>query len=397
MNQNIAQLYKISQKEYRYILGLMSGTSLDGLDVALCRFKGSGRATKVELLHFESVPYTEDIKSKIRSVFARPNIDLPYLCLLNEWIGLLYGEIVLQCLESWGISASDVDIVASHGQTIMHCPRSQHSTEDFGNGTLQIGDGDHIAVKSGVITLSDFRQKHIAVGGEGAPLAVYGDYLLFSEKSENRIMLNIGGIGNFTFLPSVYSSAKVMVSDTGPGNTIMDAYCRKYKGVSFDAGGSFSQTGTINELLLNALISNDFFSLPYPKSTGPELFNLGYLEEAQRKSNTGYLSSKDVMATLNRFSAWSIAKAIKDVIVDENVHVYVSGGGWHNLFLIENLKELLPGYKFKDLSELGIPGDAKEAVLFAALANEALCGDPSLVYTDKGLLPVSMGKISFPK
>ena len=175
MNSDLELLYKIAQKPFRTIIGLMSGTSLDGLDVALCAISGSGENTEVQLLHFDTVDYSEDIKLEIRNVFAKQTIDFQKLVLLNEWIGVLHANIILDCLKHWAIATDKVDLVASHGQTVFHAPKILHQQEKFPNATLQIGDGDHIAVKTGIITLSDFRQKHLAAGGEGAPLAVYGD------------------------------------------------------------------------------------------------------------------------------------------------------------------------------------------------------------------------------
>ena len=226
MNSNIESLYKIAQKPTRTIIGLMSGTSLDGLDVALCEISCSGEETEVKLIQFDTVDYSEDIKSEIRSVFAKQTIDFQKLVLLNEWIGSLHADMILECLNRWDIFPEKVDLIASHGQTVFHAPKILHQQEKFPNATLQIGDGDHIAVKTGIITLSDFRQKHVAAGGEGAPLAVYGDYFLFSKKEENRIMLNMGGISNFTYLPASNNPEEVFVTDTGTGNTLIDAFIR---------------------------------------------------------------------------------------------------------------------------------------------------------------------------
>jgi anhydro-N-acetylmuramic acid kinase len=397
MNPNIIKLHHVAQSEKRHIIGLMSGTSLDGLDVALCRFEGHGVDTNIALLHFETVPYTQDIKEKIRVVFARQTIDFQYFCVLNEWVGLLHGEMVLQCLESWGIAPEAVDIIASHGQTVMHTPKHQHDFEEFPNGTLQIGDGDHVAVKTGIITLSDFRQKHVAAGGEGAPLAVYGDYLLFTKLGENRIMLNMGGIGNFTYLPGDADASKVFVTDTGTGNTLMDAYTQQHFNLPYDDNAAIALAGNCNAPLLAALKNHYFFRLPFPKTTGPEVFNLSYLAAAQKTSNTEHLAHPDVMATLNRFSAETIAEAILATIGNEPFYVYGSGGGMHNPLLMNSLRELLPNCTFGSTADLGINSDAKEAILFAVLANESLAGGTINFGARQGVPSVSMGKISFPK
>src|SRR6185295_6354431 len=212
MNPNIEKLYKIASKAERLIIGLMSGTSFDGLDVALCKIKGNGPETEVELVQFETSSYQNDFKEELKTIFSRRDADLEKVCLLNEWVAIQHARIINECLLKWDYSKNDIDLIASHGQTIYHAPKFLHGKEKFPNATLQIGDGDHLAVNTGIITLSDFRQKHIAAGGEGAPLAVYGDHLLFSKKDENRILLNIGGIGNFTFLPGSHNSEKVSVT-----------------------------------------------------------------------------------------------------------------------------------------------------------------------------------------
>ncbi len=400
MNKNISRLCDIANKPERYIIGLMSGTSVDGLDVALCKFSNTGIDTAIELLGFETVAYNDNYRQEIASIFSKRNADLEKVCLLNSWIALTHAQMILDCLEKWKIPASKVDLVASHGQTIFHAPQSLHRQTMFSNATLQIGDGDHIAVKTGIITVSDFRQKHIAAGGEGAPLAAYGDFLIFSKKGENRIMLNIGGIANFTYLPGTRQADEVFSTDTGPGNTIMDAFARKYfPGSYFDADGAIAAAGTCNDSLLAALTEHPFFKEPFPKTTGPELFNLDYLQQAKERSGTSTISTYDTMATLNRFSAETIAVAIKTATHKKtSFQFYVSGGGMRNPVLMKNIAALLPGSNFKSTAELHINPDAKEAVLFAVLANEAVCGGTIHFGQGRNGIPnVSMGKISFPQ
>jgi anhydro-N-acetylmuramic acid kinase len=396
-NSNISLLNSIASKKSRAIVGLMSGTSLDGLDVALCNITGSGKATKVELKKFETVVYDEATKQRIRSVFAKQEIRFLDLVTLNSWIGILHGDMVLKCLKKWKTSPRSVDCIASHGQTVFHAPQFLFPDSDL-NSTFQAGDGDHVAVRTGIITLSDFRQKHIAAGGEGAPLAVYGDYLLFSKKGENRILLNMGGIANFTFLPASGDASKVFVTDTGTGNTLLDQAAREFLKKDFDLNSEAASQGVVNQSLLGELKAHSFFKLGFPKTIGPELFNLQYLKNAQEKTNTADLAVEDVMATLTRFSSETIAEGMKTVAKGKKLfNVYYSGGGAHNPLLMKWIKELLPKLHFVPMSELGINGDAKEAVLFAVLANEALAGG-KVDFGKRSKVPsVSLGKISFPK
>lgn len=396
----------------------MSGTSLDGLDIALCRIAGSGSATVVTLEQFATLDYTDDIKAEIRRVFAKTTIDFQHLVLLNPWIGQLHGHMVTDCLNRWQINPADVDLVASHGQTVFHAPKSQHHIAKFPNATLQIGDGDHVAATTGIITLSDFRQKHIAHGGEGAPLAVYGDYFVFSKAGENRILLNMGGIANFTYLPGSLDPADVFTTDTGPGNTLLDAFARQFFNQSYDADGHIAASGTVDTGLLTALKKNAFFDAPFPKTTGPEVFNLSYVQQAQEQSGSHSLTHADLMATLTRFSAETIAEAITRALQEQGTKseepftIYMSGGGMHNPVLVSAIQELLPARcAFAKTDELGISGDAKEAVLFAVLANEAVAGGATDGYhpaasagervtsfgSQHSIPSVTMGKISFPK
>jgi anhydro-N-acetylmuramic acid kinase len=411
MNKNIDKLYKISQKKERLIIGLMSGTSMDGLDVALCKFKGSGGETEVEIVAFETVGFDEKIKDEIRKIFAKPTIDFQQLCVLNPWIGNLHGQIVNDCLKKWQILSENVDLIASHGQTVFHAPKILHGLEKFPNATLQIGDGDHVAVKTKIITFSDFRQKHCASGGEVAPLAVYGDYLIFSKKGENRILLNMGGIANFTYLAENLDANEVFATDTGTGNTLIDAYVKKHFNLPYDEDAKIASRGKVNLDLLKALKSNAFFAKPFPKTTGPELFNLEYLSNAQNQSKTENLSHESILATLCRFSAETIAEAIIQLpcfnyqYIDSHLgrqpllvgDIYASGGGVHNPLIMSYLREFLPNCIFRKTDELGIAGDAKEAVLFATLANEAVAGGQTDFGSRKGVPSVSMGKVSFPE
>jgi anhydro-N-acetylmuramic acid kinase len=396
MNKNLHKLFDISNKPVRRIIGLMSGTSLDGLDVALCAVSGSGMETKVTLEHFHTFSYPVMVKDEIRKIFAKEMISFEQLCLLNPWLAKVHAAYILEGLKRWGVNPQDVDLIASHGQTVYHSPKSLHKRELFFNATLQIGDGDHIAVDTGIITISDFRQKHIAAGGEGAPLALYGDYCIFSKQGEDRIMLNMGGISNFTFLPATLDASAVYVTDTGPGNTLLDAFARAYFNEEYDKDALFALQGTVSEPLLAALKDHPFFKEPFPRTTGPELFNKAYVEKAQERSNTKNISSYDVMATLTHFSADTITDALVSVLdKDKDYVVYVSGGGAHNPLLISLIKQQMPRLQIRSTGEIGIAGDAKEAVLFAILANEAIAGE-GIDFGKPGMPAVTMGKISFP-
>jgi len=398
-NPEIARLYNMSQNADRIIIGLMSGTSLDGLDVALCHVKGFGKKTEVSVLEFETVPYDEAFRTDIRRVFSKGEISLMDLTLLHARIGTLHGAMVLACLKQWRVATHRIDLIASHGQTVFHAPKSLHGLANQPNATLQIGDADHIAMKTGITTVSDFRQKHIAAGGEGAPLAVYGDYLMFSKPGENRILLNIGGIANFTYLPGSTDAGEVFSTDTGPGNTLLDGFTQAYyPGMQYDKGGEIAKSGTVNPVLLAELKAHPFFDRNPPKTTGPELFNRSFVEDAVARIGIEMPSPRDMLATLVWFTAETMVDCIRKAVkIGQEYRVYASGGGSRNDYLMAVLSQLLDTIPLDYVESLGVSGDAKEAVLFAVLANEMVAGGDRMFGNEAmGTPKVKMGKISFP-
>lgn len=394
----IEKLYLIAKKDSRFIIGLMSGTSLDGLDIALCKISHSGKSTVVSLANFITMDYNDEFRTYIRAIFAKRSIDQQLLSGLHAYIGDVHASLINQALDKWGISKENIDCIASHGQTVYHAPQSLTKDPSLPNSTLQIGDGDHIAIKTGIITISDFRQKHIAAGGEGAPLAAYGDYLLFSHPIENRFLLNIGGIANYTFIPSQSSHLKAFATDIGPGNTIMNQFAKESFHVEMDKDALIAKKGKIIKPLLHELLKESFLQDKFPKTTGPELFNLDYLKSCQIKSKSLDANLEDIMATLNQFTATCIVDAIqKQSDKLSQVHIYISGGGLHNPLLVDKIKAGLPQHQVASFGNLGIDPDAKEAVLFALLANETLVGNPNNVSQIKDSPAVCMGKISLPQ
>ncbi len=387
----ISRLYEISQKSERLIVGLMSGTSLDGLDLALCKISGSGLETSVELLEFETFVYQDAFRKDVQLVFSKKQVDLEKLCILNEVIASKHAEMILHCLQKWNVEKDAIDCIASHGQTIYHAPKRLHKLAEYPNASLQIGDGDHIAVKTGIITLCDFRQKNIAAGGEGAPLALYADALLFSSDQENRILLNIGGIANFTFIPLDGNPSKIISSDIGPGNTMINALTAKYYNAAFDNNGLIAAVGEVNNKLLSAMLEHSFFKDSLPKTVGPELFNLDFVNQSMAYEGISQVSPEDLIATLTRLTVEVIAKNVNNF--EAPLTVYASGGGCHNPMIFNELKKAMPDVPLKTTKELGIDPDAKEAILFAILANETLS---SSCLSIQNLPAVTMGKICLP-
>ncbi|RZK47497.1 MAG: anhydro-N-acetylmuramic acid kinase, partial [Hymenobacter sp.] len=263
MNAQLTKLLEIASQPSRRIVGLMSGTSLDGLDVALCRCTGHGATLEVVLEQFATVPYEAELQQRLRAI-SQPTVQLQEVVVLHAEVARRHAATVLACLAQWVVAPAEVDVLASHGQTIWHAPRHQHRRAEFGHhATLQIGDGDHLARLTGIVTLSDFRQKHVADGGEGAPLAPFADELLFRQPGVNRLLLNLGGIANFTFLPA--DGGPAQATDTGPANTLLDHVVRQhYPDKNYDAGGYLAAQGQPHAGLLAALLSHPFFAQAFP-------------------------------------------------------------------------------------------------------------------------------------
>lgn len=379
----------------------MSGTSLDGLDIALCDVSGSGMETQVDLKAFTTVEYSAGQKTLLKKISSVDTVALRDLCYMHTRLAVDHANMINRALQNWGVEPGDVDCIASHGQTIYHLPaRDQEEDEMAINSTLQIADGDHIAVGTGIITISDFRQKHIAHGGEGAPMAALVDRILFGSDTESRILLNVGGIANFTLLPARNNSDQAsFTTDTGPGNTLIDNVVQRYFDKPFDEDGKIAGQGTVRPDLLDLLLSDEWFREESSKSTGPEYFNVEWINQTLREGGADPSSIKpqDLVATVTELSAKTIADSINNHCVNHsNATIYASGGGARNPVLIGRIQEQLPGRDVRNFSELGMDPDAKEAVIFAVLANETLAGEGFPFETVSGNKKVNFGKVSFP-
>jgi len=400
MNPQLKALYDIAAKNEKWILGTMSGTSLDGLDIALCKISGHGKHTRLKLEHFVTLPFDEEYRHIVSPLFANPQAPLQALCLAHTWIAHQHAALMNRALNTWGVSSSSIDLIASHGQTLYHAPKHSHGIENMPNATLQAGDGDHIAHLTGIITLSDFRQKHIAAGGEGAPMVKYGDYLLYVDSKEYRVLLNLGGIANASIIKPNASFSDIVSTDTGPANTFMDAIVWQFMAPKhFDDNGDIAAKGKVHSALLSKLLGHPFFALPVPKTTGQEAFSMNWLNAQLAELNLKQMACADLLATLSAFSAQSISNTLRLIIPAEQKFVlYVSGGGAKNTHLLSQIQAYLPNAKLRNMVELGINADAKEAALFALLANECISGDSTTTFANTAGTPaVSMGKISLPR
>lgn len=360
-------------REKKTVIGLMSGTSADGVDVAVVDIMGSGLNTEVCLVAFETIQYKPETRTRIFDLFSVETARVDEICTMNFVIGKIFAESVLRVLEKIGMTSAEIDLIGSHGQTIHHLPLGEIGA------TLQIGEPAVIAHETGIPTIADFRVADVAAGGEGAPLIAYIDYMLFHNLTETIGLLNIGGISNLTVLPAGGGIDIVQASDTGPGNMILDACVEDMTQgeKQFDEGGKMAQQGVVCNPLLDMWLAHPYLQLAPPKTTGREAFGKSYADTCLQQIKTHGISEYDGLATLTAFTVESIAEYVRRFIKPNSPLdiLYVSGGGAQNGFMMRCLAEVFDPIPVMDVGEKGISGDAKEAIAFAILANEAVHGN----------------------
>lgn len=355
----------------------MSGTSLDGLDAALVKIDGCGMESKVELLHFLSIPYADEIQKEIHRALSPETSSSQQICSLNFKLGEISADAVLAVCKEAGFSLKRLDLIGSHGQTIYHQPSKEGN---FIPSTLQIGEPAVIAYQTQTTVVSNFRTMDMAAGGQGAPLVPYTELILYGNKDKSRLLQNIGGIGNVTVLPKKARIDDVFAFDTGPGNMIIDSFCQRFFGLPYDQGGEIANSGVVNDALLEECMRIPFVDSAPPKSTGRELFGSSFVDRLIRQFPL--IQPKDFVTTMTMFTAKSIANNYKKFIfpkmqIDE---VIVGGGGSYNHALIDMLKAELAGHcQVLRQEDLGHSSEAKEAIAFAILANETMNHLPSNV------------------
>ncbi|MBV9849431.1 MAG: anhydro-N-acetylmuramic acid kinase [Armatimonadetes bacterium] len=348
--------------------GIMSGTSLDGVDVAFADIvlEDADPARPrfvVRLVAWGSLPYPDDLRERVQAVRQGHPVPVAEICGLHVDLAEIYADAVAQIAATHGISLSDVTAIGLHGQTVWHAPPSSGRLPP---ATLQLGQPAVLAERLGVPTVSDFRARDMAAGGEGAPLVPFADYVLLASSDEDRVALNLGGIANVTYLRAGGSLDDLIAFDTGPGNLVMDGLAQSLLGTPHDADGALAAQGLPNEVLLADLLRHPYFALPPPKSTGAELFSAAYAADLCRRG--AHLSPADLMATACRLTSDSIARALRDFLPRLPRRLIVSGGGTRNRALLALLAQTLPGIPVDTSDAFGIPLAAKEALAFALLA-----------------------------
>jgi anhydro-N-acetylmuramic acid kinase len=377
------------------VVGLMSGTSADSIDVAICRMTGQGAEVGVELLHYREHAHDPEVK---RRVIGLATLDVRGVAELHVMAGEAFAAACLATLEEVGLAPQDIDLIGSHGQTVYH-----HSgVAGAIRATLQVGDGDVIAVRTGLYVVSDFRARDVAAGGEGAPLSPIADRILFNgggsdRSTPRRAILNLGGIANITVLDS--DPTRVFGFDTGPANAPLDRLARRLSGGALDCDrdGQMARAGRVDESLLAELLGDDsFIARRPPKSTGFEMYGDAFVDRAAGRHG-GH--SADLMATLTEFVARTVAAGIRqcDALGPPVEEIIAAGGGVRNPVLMERIAALVAPVSVRRSDELGVPSDAREAMAFAVLADMTLRGSAAMLPPVTGAAaPKLLGKLSFP-
>ncbi|MCF6137734.1 anhydro-N-acetylmuramic acid kinase [Pseudalkalibacillus berkeleyi] len=388
----LKKLTAIVESNRKLAVGLMSGTSLDGVDAALVEIKGFGPGTEVKLLAFDTTPYSVEEREQLIELCDPKKSTVEKICKMNVVLGDLFGEAALNVIKKTGYLPKDIQFISSHGQTIYHWPEER--------STLQIGELANIAAKTGILTVGDFRPNDMAYDGQGAPLVPFVDRLLFSHETKNRILLNIGGISNLSVVPAISEiNREVSAFDIGPGNVLIDGAVRRLTGKTFDENGDLAKKGTIHDKLLESLIEEDqFLQIKPPKSTGRELYTEDRLGQILMKAKTLNLSMEDTIATITAYTVEMIVQSLSLYIHKEHTidQLIVSGGGAYNEAIMDGLRNSLP-YKVSKMDDISFNGDAKEAIAFTILGNQFLHGETNNLPSATGASQsVIMGKLALP-
>jgi len=393
------RLIDLHRQSARTVAGLMTGTSLDGVDAVIVDLAGSGPAMSVDVRAFAHRPYPATLRPLLRRTMAPGSSSVDDLARLNVRLASLYADAVDAALEDTTLNRRDLDLVGSHGQTMCHRPQPADCGGEAVRATLQIGDPSTLAQHLDVPVVGDFRMADLAVGGQGAPLVPYLDYVLFTDLDETRALLNLGGIANITHLPAAGDPGDVRAFDTGPANMIVDALADRLYDAAYDDNGQWAAAGTPDHDLLADLLEGGYFRTPPPKSTGREDFGADYVDGLLGEARARDLSPEDTMATATLLTAASVYQAYAQHLRNASpIDVLIaSGGGVHNDTLMAMLADAFAPIPVRTVADYGLDPDAKEALCFAVLAHETVNGVPTNLPSVTGAeRPAILGSVSVP-
>ncbi len=392
-------LHDLLARPSRLVAGLMSGTSLDGVDVVIARLEGSGPDLHVEPCAFATYPYPDELRRLLLRNSSPATSSVRALSQLNVRLAGVYAEAVEATLGKAGLTTAELDLVGSHGQTVHHVPDAADCAGEAVASTLQIGDPSVLANRLRVPVVGDFRLADMALGGEGAPLVPYFDYVYFTADDETRLLLNLGGIANVTLLPAGAAPADVRAFDTGPANMVIDALAERLFDEPFDPEGALAARGTVDNDLLGDLLGDDYFLRPPPKSTGRERFGAPYVDALLEAARARGLAPEDTLATATMLTAASVYQAYARYVRRTQAAdvVIAAGGGTHNRTLMRYLEDSFAPIPVRPAADYGLDTDAKEALCFAVLAHETINGVPTNLPSVTGAArPTLLGKICVP-
>lgn len=387
--QNLKDVFN---KESLNIIGILSGTSVDSVDIIQVTVKGSAETTNFEVKTFDSFKILPEIKEFTLNCSLNDTASVENICKLNFLIGHLFADCINKFLQKHNINKENIDLIGSHGQTIHHIPSYSKISDYSFKSTLQVGDISVIANNTEITTIGDFRTADVAAGGDGAPLVPYLDYVLFRDKKLNRILINIGGISNLTYLQAGGNLNDIIAFDCGPGNMLIDGAMNVLYSKQFDEDGKVAISGKVNDELFSFLKTEDkYVSVKPPKSTGREHYGV-LLNKILDKIKD--IPKEDIIRTVSEYTAYAIDYSIKNYIYADVDEIILSGGGAKNLYIKKRLEEFFQG-KISIMNHSGVTAENKEALLFALLANEAIRGNSANVLSVTGAKKnVILGKLS---
>ena len=372
------KLEKIFRKRSRTVIGLMSGTSCDGLDIALIRIEGCGADARFTVAKTHRHPYTRTQKKYLLGLMNFDETRVKTLSNANFYLAQIWADAIRKFLRSAGMDATDIDLLGSHGQTVYHQPDGEKILQRAVRSTLQIGDPAVLAQLTGIATIGDFRVADMALGGQAAPLVPYFDWLIYGRLKRDLLAVNIGGIANLTYIPAGGDPAGIRAFDTGPGNMLIDQLAERLYELPMDRDGKLASIGRFSDRLYKQLAGmDDFPGRKPPKSTGREHYGEAFVIELLRKAIRWRIPEPDVMHTATAYTALVIRDAWEQYIGQPVDLIIAGGGGSHNLFLMKRLEENFPGVEIRRTDDEGVDADFKEAVCFGVLANELICGNPA--------------------
>lgn len=393
----IKRIMEIREKDEKLALGLMSGTSADGISTIIVKLKGNWTETKFKIIHYRTKKYPEKIRKEIFKIFQPETGKVDNICMMNFVLGEIFAEAALETIDEAGLKRTEIDFIASHGQTIHHMPKMKKIYTYMARSTLQIGEPSIIAERTGILTIADFRPRDIAAGGEGAPISAYADYILFRSKTKSRAVQNIGGIANVTCIPRNSKPEGIIAFDTGPGNMMIDGiieYLTRGK-MTFDENGKIAARGKVNCKLLEYLMEHPYLKRKPPKTTGRREFGRKYIIKVVKRAEKMNLNLEDILATITKYTAKTIAESYRRYLPEIPDETIIGGGGSHNKTLMKMLEEEIGDetriFRHEDF---GIPAQAKEPLILTILANEAIHGHFNNIPSATGAKrKVLMGKI----